>query len=78
MRLIGVIRTIESDWDFMAGDCVPIQAGLQLMDSSTLGKADREPEFFETYHSIQRALKSVVNSQFYQKSCYSYYIILED
>ncbi|KAI5281872.1 hypothetical protein KEM54_003090, partial [Ascosphaera aggregata] len=45
----------------MAGDCVPVQAGLQLMDSSTLGKADREPEFFEAYHAIQKALKSVVN-----------------
>jgi exocyst complex component 4 len=44
-------------------DCIPVQVGLQLMDSSTLGRADREPEFLETNRQIQRALKSVVNGE---------------
>ncbi|PGH03348.1 hypothetical protein AJ80_08708 [Polytolypa hystricis UAMH7299] len=57
-----VLRLIQSEWDFMAiDDCIPVQVGLQLMDSSTLGKADREPDFLRTRNQIQRALKSIVN-----------------
>ncbi|OAT13259.1 xaa-Pro aminopeptidase [Blastomyces gilchristii SLH14081] len=57
-----VLRTIQQDWDFMAtDDCIPVQVGLQLMDSSTLGKADREPDFIRTHKQIQKSLKSIVN-----------------
>lgn len=57
-----VLRSIQRDWDFMVPDnCIPVQVALQLMDSSTLGKADREPEFLNTYNQIQRTLKSIVN-----------------
>ncbi|KAI5294404.1 hypothetical protein KEM52_004091 [Ascosphaera acerosa] len=56
-----VIRAIHADWEFMTGDCVPVQAALQLMDTSTLGRADSEPQFLATYDAIKRALKSVVN-----------------
>jgi hypothetical protein len=42
-------------------DCTPVQVALQLMDNSTLGKADREPEFLNTQKQIQRTLKSIVN-----------------
>jgi exocyst complex component 4 len=42
-------------------DCTPVQVALQLMDNSTLGKADREPEFLQTQKQIQRTLKSIVN-----------------
>lgn len=53
---------IQQDWEFMAtDDCIPVQVGLQLMDSSTLGKADREPDFIRTYKQIQKSLKSIVN-----------------
>lgn len=53
---------IQQEWDFMAtDDCVPVQVGLQLMDSSTLGKADREPDFIRTHKQIQKSLKSIVN-----------------
>lgn len=53
---------IQQDWEFMAADdCIPVQVGLQLMDSSTLGKADREPDFIRTYKQIQKSLKSIVN-----------------
>ncbi|QSS55698.1 Sec8 exocyst complex component specific domain-containing protein [Histoplasma capsulatum var. duboisii H88] len=57
-----VLRMIQQDWEFMAtDDCIPVQVGLQLMDSSTLGKADREPDFIRTYKQIQKSLKSIVN-----------------
>ncbi|PGG98422.1 exocyst complex component 4 [Blastomyces parvus] len=57
-----ILRTIQQDWDFMAtDDCIPVQVGLQLMDSSTLGKADREPDFIRAHKQIQKSLKSIVN-----------------
>lgn len=42
-------------------DCVPVQVALSLMDSSTLGKAQREPEFLDMHDQIQSTLKSIVN-----------------
>ena len=42
-------------------DCVPVQVALQLMDDSTVGKADREPDFLRMRDQIQGTLKSVVN-----------------
>jgi exocyst complex component 4 len=60
-----VLRTIQQDWDFMSNDdCIPVHVGLQLMDSSTLGKAEKEPDFLRTYKQLQRALKSIVNGGF--------------
>jgi hypothetical protein len=45
-------------------DCTPVQVALQLMDNSTLGKADREPDFLQTQKQIQKTLKSIVNGMF--------------
>ena len=42
-------------------DCLPAQVALQLMDTSTLGKADREADFLDVHEQIQRTLKAVVN-----------------
>ncbi|OJD15091.1 hypothetical protein ACJ73_09011 [Blastomyces percursus] len=62
LSIDDILRTIQQDWDFMAtDDCVPVQVGLQLMDSSTLGKADREPDFIRAHKQIQKSLKSIVN-----------------
>lgn len=57
-----ILRSIQQEWDFMASDdCVPVQVALSLMDSSTLGKAQREPEFLDMHDQIQSTLKSIVN-----------------
>lgn len=57
-----VLQSIQRDWDFMASaDCVPVQVALHLMDTSTLGKAEREPEFLNVHEQIQETLKSIVN-----------------
>ncbi|KAE8553102.1 hypothetical protein EYB25_004481 [Talaromyces marneffei] len=57
-----LLQTIQRNWDFMATeDCIPVQVALQLMDNSTLGKADREPEFLQTQKQIQKTLRSIVN-----------------
>ncbi|KMP03271.1 hypothetical protein CIRG_02963 [Coccidioides immitis RMSCC 2394] len=42
-------------------DCIPVQIGLQLMDSSTLGQADREPDFVRAHKGLKKALKAIVN-----------------
>lgn len=42
-------------------DCVPVQVALQLMDTSTLGHADRYDDFQQTHEQLQSALKSIVN-----------------
>lgn len=62
---IDVLQMIEKNWDFMArDDCTPVQVALQLMDNSTLGKADREPEFLNMHKQIKRTLRSIVNRMF--------------
>jgi exocyst complex component 4 len=64
-RIAEILQTIQQEWDFMASDdCIPVQVGLQLMDSSTLGQANREPEFLDTNKKIQRALRSIVNGEY--------------
>ncbi|KAJ5689412.1 hypothetical protein N7462_003804 [Penicillium macrosclerotiorum] len=57
-----VLQAIQRDWDFMTdAECIPVHVALSLMDTSTLGKADREPDFLHMYNQIQRTLKSIVN-----------------
>lgn len=46
-----------------SAEYVPVHVALQLMDTSTLGKADREPDFLRTHERIQRTLKSIVNRE---------------
>lgn len=61
-RVTDLLQSIQRDWDFMASDdCVPVQVALQLMDTSTLGKADRESDFLRMREQIQKTLKSIVN-----------------
>ncbi|KAI9700393.1 MAG: hypothetical protein M1836_002408 [Candelina mexicana] len=60
--LDDVLRYIHEDWDFMTEEnCIPVQVALQLMDSSSLGRADQYGQFRETHERLQNALKSIVN-----------------
>ncbi|KAI9760190.1 MAG: Pyridoxal 5'-phosphate synthase subunit snz1 [Chaenotheca gracillima] len=63
MRQIeDVLRYIQQDWGFMADDdCIPVQVALQLMDSSSLGRAHQYEQFQETHKQLQRALRAIVN-----------------
>jgi Xaa-Pro aminopeptidase len=45
-------------------ECIPVHVALSLMDTSTLGKADREPDFLHMYNQIQKTLKAIVNGLF--------------
>ena len=59
-----VLKFIQEEWDFMTKDgCVPVQVALQLMDPSSLGRADRYNEFQQTHTQLQRSLKSIVNGK---------------
>ncbi|KAL4806136.1 hypothetical protein BDV18DRAFT_152249 [Aspergillus unguis] len=57
-----VLHSIQREWNYVAtDDCVPVQVALQLMDTSTLGKAEREPDFLLVHQTIQQTLKTIVN-----------------
>lgn len=63
--LLAVLQSIQRDWDFMTdSECIPVHVALSLMDTSTLGKADREPDFLHMYNDIQKTLKAIVNGWF--------------
>ncbi len=60
--LDDVLRYIHQDWDFMTEEnCIPVQVALQLMDSSSLGRADQYGQFKETHEQLQKSLKAIVN-----------------
>lgn len=44
-------------------NCVPVQVALQLMDSSSLGRAHQTDQFQETHKQLQKALRSIVNGR---------------
>ncbi|KAF2841400.1 hypothetical protein M501DRAFT_929556 [Patellaria atrata CBS 101060] len=57
-----VLNYIQQDWDFMMDDqCNPIQIALKLLDSSSLGYANRYDDFRNTHEQLQNALKAIVN-----------------
>ena len=70
MLLVDILQSIQREWDFMASeDCVPVQVALNLMDTSTLGRAEREPEFLNVHNQIQETLKSIVNGSWSRNCC---------
>ncbi|CUS10633.1 unnamed protein product [Tuber aestivum] len=61
-RLEDILQLIEKDWDFMTLDsCVPVKVALQLMDTSSLGRAYQYDSYRQTHNQLQRALQSIVN-----------------
>lgn len=60
-----ILRHIQNSWRIMEGDeCVPVKVALQLADPSSLGLADKEPDFAETHVDLQKSLKAVVNEHY--------------
>lgn len=59
-----ILSSIRLDWDFMTeGRCVPVQVALRLIDSSSLGLANRYQQFRQTNQDLQSVLKSIVNGK---------------
>ena len=60
---IGVVLDhIKSDWPAMCQDqCVPVQVALQLLDTSSVGRAHEYREFKKTHKYLQESLKAIVH-----------------
>ena len=61
-QIEGVLENIHSNWDILIrDDCIPVHVALQLMDYSSLGRANDYQDFQRTYKHLQKALKTIVN-----------------
>lgn len=62
-RQIGqVLEHIRSEWPSMCeDDCVPVQLALQLLDSSSVGRAHEYRKFQQTHAYLQDSLKNIVH-----------------
>lgn len=57
-----ILEYIQRDWDFMTDEkCVPVTVALKLLDSSSLGLANRYGQFTSTHQQLQSSLKGIVN-----------------
>lgn len=62
-RQIGqVLELIKSEWPAMCeNDCVPVQLALQLLDTSSVGRAHEYRNFQRTHAYLQDSLKNIVH-----------------
>ncbi|KZF19192.1 hypothetical protein L228DRAFT_254478 [Xylona heveae TC161] len=61
-QIEDVLQQIQRDWNFMTkDDCLPVQVALQLLDTSSLGRAHQYDNFQLTHQQLQSALKAIVN-----------------
>jgi len=44
--------------------CVPVKVALQLMDTSSLGRAYQYDSYRQTHNQLQHALQSIVNGMY--------------
>ncbi|KAI9890235.1 MAG: hypothetical protein M1814_004397 [Vezdaea aestivalis] len=61
-KIEAVLEDIQRDWGVMTSDqCIPVQIALQLMDTSSLGRAADYYTFLDQHKQLQRSLKEIVN-----------------
>ncbi len=62
-RQIGdVLEHIKSEWPAMCqNECVPVQVALQLLDTSSVGRAHEYRQFEKTHRYLQDSLKAIVH-----------------
>ena len=62
-RQIGkVLEHIKQEWPAMCeNDCVPVQLALQLLDTSSVGRAHEYRNFQKTHTYLQDSLKNIVH-----------------
>ncbi|KND93977.1 putative exocyst complex component sec8 [Tolypocladium ophioglossoides CBS 100239] len=61
-QITQVLEHIRSEWPSMCDtDCVPVQLSLQLLDSSSVGRAHEYRKFQETHAYLQDSLKNIVH-----------------
>ncbi|KFG85100.1 putative exocyst complex component sec8 [Metarhizium anisopliae] len=61
-QIAQVLEHIRSDWPSMCdNDSIPVQLALQLLDSSSVGRAHEYRKFQETHTYLQDSLKNIVH-----------------
>ncbi|KAJ9143856.1 Exocyst complex component Sec8 [Pleurostoma richardsiae] len=62
-RQIGqVLEHIKAEWPAMSqNDCIPVQLALQLLDTSSVGRAHEYRQFQQTHQYLQDSLKGIVH-----------------
>ncbi|KAK3378015.1 Sec8 exocyst complex component-specific domain-containing protein [Podospora didyma] len=62
-REIGkVLELIKQEWPAMCeSDCIPVQLALQLLDTSSVGRAHEYRNFQKTHKYLQDSLKNIVH-----------------
>ncbi len=61
-QISKVLEHIKQDWPALCGsDCIPVQLALQLLDSSSVGRAHEYRNFQKTHDFLQNSLKAIVH-----------------
>ncbi|KAK1972762.1 Sec8 exocyst complex component-specific domain-containing protein [Colletotrichum sublineola] len=61
-QIVEVLEHIKLEWPAMCQtDCVPVQLALQLLDTSSVGRAHEYDKFRHTHDFLQSSLKGIVH-----------------
>ncbi|KAG7119569.1 exocyst complex component sec8 like protein [Verticillium longisporum] len=61
-QIAQVLELIKREWPSMCQtDCIPVQLALQLLDTSSVGRAHEYRNFQETHDYLQSSLKGIVH-----------------
>jgi len=61
-QISQVLQHIRTEWPAMVdNDCIPVQLALQLLDSSSVGRAHEYRKFQQTHTYLQDSLKGIVH-----------------
>ncbi|KAL2023823.1 hypothetical protein VTK56DRAFT_1090 [Thermocarpiscus australiensis] len=61
-EMAKVLELIKQDWPAMCeNDCIPVQLALQLLDTSSVGRAHEYRNFQRTHQYLQDSLKKIVH-----------------
>ncbi|KAK6071651.1 exocyst complex component sec8 [Seiridium cupressi] len=61
-RIAEVLERVKEDWPALCEpDCIPASLALQLLDSSSVGRAREYPNFQEMHQYLQDSLKGIVH-----------------
>ncbi|RSL69442.1 putative exocyst complex component sec8 [Fusarium duplospermum] len=61
-QITEVLDHIKREWPSMCqDDCVPVQLALQLLDSSSVGRAHEYSQFQQSHNYLQESLKGIVH-----------------
>ncbi|KAI0995771.1 putative exocyst complex component [Podosphaera aphanis] len=58
----GVLEHLRTNWPAMCqNECVPVHIALQLLDTSSVGRAHEYQQFEQTHRYLQESLKAIVH-----------------